>query len=96
MKIVVLETALDDLEAGFLFYERQAPGLGDYFVDTLWADIDSLQIYAETQIELSGYYRLLSKRFPYAVYYKVESNEIRVRAVLDCRQSPGRINQRLR
>ncbi|HKL22051.1 MAG TPA: hypothetical protein VJ904_09610, partial [Tichowtungia sp.] len=62
MKIVVLETALDDLEDGFLFYERQAPGLGNYFLDTLWADIDSLQIYAGIQIELSGYYRLLSKR----------------------------------
>jgi len=96
MKIVVLETALDDLEDGFLFYERQAPGLGNYFLDTLWADIDSLQIYAGIQVELSGYYRLLSKRFPYAVYYKVEGDEICVRAVLDCRQNPRRTNHRLR
>ena len=95
MKTVVLETALDDLETGFRFYERQAPGLGDYFLDTMWADIDLLQLYAETHIKLFGYYRMLLKRFPYAVYYNVEDNVICVHAVFNCRQNPMRIHKRL-
>nr|VFJ91544.1 MAG: hypothetical protein BECKLFY1418B_GA0070995_102620 [Candidatus Kentron sp. LFY] len=30
---------------GFRFYERQAEGLGDYFLDSLWSDIHSLRLY---------------------------------------------------
>ena len=46
MKVEVLETALDDLADGFHFYENQSEGLGVYFVDTLWSDIDPLCAFA--------------------------------------------------
>jgi len=46
MKIVLLPSALDDLSNGFDFYERQREGLGDYFLEALLSDIDSLQLYA--------------------------------------------------
>jgi hypothetical protein len=42
MRIEVLDAAQDDLVAGFQFYEEQSPGLGAYFLDSLFADIDSL------------------------------------------------------
>jgi plasmid stabilization system protein ParE len=42
-----------------------------------------------------GYHRLLSKRFPYVVYYRVEGNVAQVWAVLDCRQDPEKIVRRL-
>jgi len=35
-----------------------------------------------------GYHRMLSAKFPYAVYYDVVQDQIRVRAVLDCRRNP--------
>ena len=31
---------------------------------------------------------MLSKRFPYAIFYKIEENEIKIYRVLDCRQEP--------
>lgn len=37
MKIHLLTLALDDLDAGRRFYERQQAGLGDYFLDSLCA-----------------------------------------------------------
>jgi len=40
MKIVVLPAARDDLKEGFRFYECQGEGLGDYFLDSLFSDID--------------------------------------------------------
>jgi hypothetical protein len=46
MKIIILPAARDDLADGFDFYERQREGLGDYFLDSLASDIDSLQLYA--------------------------------------------------
>ena len=46
MKIAVLDEAERDLRDGFAFYESQTSGLGDYFLNTLFADIDSLRLYA--------------------------------------------------
>jgi len=41
------------------------------------------------------YHRLLSKRFPFAVYYRVEEQAVLVYAVLDCRRRPAWIRKRL-
>ena len=41
------------------------------------------------------YHRLLSKRFPFAVYYRVEDQTALVYAVLDCRRSPAWIRKKL-
>lgn len=95
MKIKISEAAEQDLIDGHRFYERQSAGLGDYFVDSILADIDSLQLYGGIHVLHFGYHRLLAKRFPFAVYYRVESNVIGVYAVLDCRRNPAWIRDRL-
>jgi hypothetical protein len=46
MKIRILDQAKLDLVDGFKFYEGKEKGLGDYFLDALFSDIDSLVIYA--------------------------------------------------
>ncbi len=96
MKIEILDNAKQDLTAGYHFYEEQAPGLGSYFLDSLFSDIDSLLIYAGIHRTVYGSHRCLSKRFPFAIYYRVEGKTIRVRAVLDCRHHPKRTRQRLK
>lgn len=96
MKIRILDSASQDLEDGFHFYERQESGLGDYFIDSLFSDIDSLRIYAGIHpIFFGKYYRMLAKRFPFAVYYQTAGEEISVYAVLDCRRSPAWIRKKL-
>jgi len=42
MNIRILSSAYNDLVAGKKFYDRQSEGLGEYFLDTLFSDIDSL------------------------------------------------------
>lgn len=72
MKIQIQRSAQRDLIDGYRFYEKQAEGLGTYFLDTLFSDIDSLMINAGIhQVYFEKYYRLLSKRFPFAVYYLI-------------------------
>jgi plasmid stabilization system protein ParE len=88
MKIVILPSASGDLADGFQFYENQVEGLGIYFLESLFSDIDSLVLYAGIHRKIFGSYRLLSKRFPYAIYYTQESQTIFVKAVLDCRRDP--------
>jgi plasmid stabilization system protein ParE len=96
VNVRILDEAERDLTDGFRFYEAQSVGLGDYFLDSLYADIDSLRLYAGIHPLHSGQHRLLSKRFPFAVYYEVDSGVARVNAVLDCRRDPAWIQERLK
>ena len=45
MKIKLLSSAKNDLAIGRSFYEKQGEGLGEYFFDSLFSDIDSLILY---------------------------------------------------
>jgi hypothetical protein len=45
MKVRVLTSAFNDLAAGRQFYEAQGEGLGGFFFDSVFADIDSLALY---------------------------------------------------
>jgi hypothetical protein len=96
MRIKILSSAVDDLHASRIFYDKQGEGLGEYFFDSLFSDIDSLQLYAGIHQKVFGYHRLLAKRFPYAVYYTVEQDLVVVRRVLDLRRHPDRIRQALK
>lgn len=95
MQIRILGPAERDLERGHLFYEVQSSGLGYYFLDSLYSDIDSLAYYGGIHRVVFGYHRLLSKRFPFAVYYAIEENLVLIMAVLDCRREPSWIRERL-
>ena len=95
MRIAILEEAREDLIQGFRFYENQEPGPGTYFLDCLFSDIDSLLVYAGIHSVTYAYHRCLSKRFPFAIYYSLEGELVRVYAVLDCRRNPSWIRKRL-
>lgn len=96
MRILILDAAESDLREGREFYERQRPGLGAYFLDTLFSDIDSLQLYPGIhRIFFGRYHRLLSKRFPFAIYYTRTEDSVFIHAVLDCRRNPSWIRKRL-
>jgi len=96
MKIKVLDDAEADMLQAIHFYEKQSAGLGNYFLDTIMSDIESLHIYAGIHIKMWEYHRLLSKRFPFSIYYKKHNNIIYVYAVLDNRQKPQHIEERLK
>ena len=95
MRIELLDSAEKDLLDGFKFYERQSKGLGSYFLESLFSDIESLYLYAGIHATHFGYNRMLSKRFPFAIYYKSDKKVIRVYAILDCRRNPAWTRNRL-
>ena len=96
MKVKILPTALEDLDRGRRFYARQRRSLGNYFLDALFSDIDSLELYAGIHMKVFDFHRLLAKRFPYAVYYQVDGETCNVFRVLDCRQEPEKTTKALR
>lgn len=96
MRIEILVSAQDDLIAGYNFYENRSQGLGNYFLDSLFSDIDSLRLFAGIHsVHFGCCHRMLSKRFPFAVYYRVEGDVARVYAILDCRRNPNGIADRM-
>lgn len=66
--------------------------MGDYFFDSVFADIDSLKLYAGIHPKVFGFHRMLTQRFTYAVYYEFTNKETAiVWRVLDLRQDPESI-----
>ena len=97
MEIRILSAGRDDLAEGHCFYEMQGAGVGGHFVDSLASDIDSLAVYAGIHREVFGFYRMLSRRFPWAIYYRFDAaGAVLVFRVLDCRQEPSKIGSELR
>jgi plasmid stabilization system protein ParE len=95
MKIRILPNAETDLELGADFYESQRAGLGEYFLTSLISDVESLKLYGGIHEQYFGFHRSVSKRFPFAIYYRLRENTVQIYAVLDCRQNPKKIDKRL-
>lgn len=96
MNIQILPEAEQDLIDGFYFYQMQQIGVGAYFLSCLYSDIDSLRFFAEAHQTVSGFRRLLCKRFPFAVYYRIEADTVFIYAALDCRKDPAWTHEQLK
>jgi plasmid stabilization system protein ParE len=95
MKIRILRSALEDLATAREFYDAQSDGVGDYFFDSLFTEIDSLTLYAGIHPIRFGYHRMVVQRFPYCIYYRVTDEEATVFRVLDARRDPSWIKKGL-
>ncbi len=96
MKLRIEVAAQNDLIEGYLFYEKSIGQVGDYFLASLFSDIESLKIFGGIhRKEFKSLYRSLSRRFPFAIYYTLEKEEIVIRAVLDCRRDPSWVRKRI-
>ena len=96
MQVRVSEDALHDLNEGFLFYEAQEPGLGDYFAASLRADIEGLRVSAGIhRVVYRDYHRLLSRVFPHGIFYTTDGEYVLVWAVIDLRKDPTWVRQKL-
>jgi hypothetical protein len=81
---------------GFLFYEQQAVGLGDYFSASLRSDIEELKNYGGShRVVHREFHRSLSRIFPYGIYYTFSEGEIHVYAEIVLRRDPEFIRRHL-
>ena len=97
-RVQISEEALQDLNEGFLFYEVQEPGLGDYFATCLRSDIERLKLAAGFHsVVYQDYHHVVSKVFPYGVFYTFDADEhlAVVWAVIDLRRDPDWIREHL-
>jgi len=95
MKIRILPEAERDLDIGAEFYESQRQGAGTRFIRSLLEDIDGLERHGGVHAKHRGFHRAMSHRFPFAIFYDLNGDVIDIYAVLDCRQDPATIDDRL-
>lgn len=97
MSVTVRPTsaACADLVAAHDWYEQRAPGLGKDFVrrvDDAFASIaDHPELFPPTH---RGLRRVLVRRFPYAVFYRIDAQAVRVIAVLHTAMNLHRLENR--
>jgi plasmid stabilization system protein ParE len=96
MRLRILRPAFDDLAAGRRFYDFQNQGVGTYFFDSVFADIDSLILYGGKHSIRFGFYRMVASRFPYLIFYKIEIDTVIVFRILPGRRDPNWIRAALR
>lgn len=96
IRIHITSDALEDLNEGFLFYDAQEAGLGEYFSDSIKSDIENLKVTGGVhRLTYRDYRRALSRIFPYAIYYTMEAEVVTIWAVIDCRRHPEWISEHL-
>jgi hypothetical protein len=89
------ELSQQDIYTSQEFYETQSPYLGVYFYDSIVCDLDALKFYAGIHQKYFGFYRMITKRFPYAIYYDIEDELVIVHAILHTRKNLKAIEERL-
>lgn len=95
MQILIRPAAAADIEDAFVWYEQQRLGLGSEFLkivdDALTAIQRSPQLHPVIHRNTR---RVLLRRFPYGIYYRIYPDQIVVVACMHGRRNPRRWQSR--
>ena len=81
--------AAADVEEAYRWYEGQRRGLGDEFLASVQAALDSILDHPEVAPILhKGTRRLLVRRFPYGVHYRLVKGQVVVVACFHAKRNP--------
>jgi len=95
-EVFLSDEAIADIKSGRDFYDQSSEKVGDYFVAGILSDLESLSFYAGIHPLVHGFYRMLSRNFPFAVYYEIKDTQVWVVAVFDMRRKPEGIVDKLK
>jgi toxin ParE1/3/4 len=88
--------AQDELVSAASFYERQSPGLGLDFIQTVRRTYERIQESPAIGRRFGRRLRrLLLPKFPYGLLYRIEPERIYIVAVMHLRRRPGYWRSRL-
>jgi len=95
-ELVFLLSADIDIQEAYEYYEDYQEGRGTLFMSHLDAAFTYLRNFPEIAPLFHGRYRrLLIPRFPYGIFYTLESNRVIIAAVMNLQQNPAVIRRRL-
>jgi len=87
----------EDITSGYTWYEAKARGLGEEFLRMFYTYAMEITrnplLYPKVH---SKFHRCLLRRFPYAVYFAIEDDQIIVFGLFHCVRDPRTIRAKLR
>src|ERR1700726_2965930 len=93
--IVLLLSAERDLQVAYNWVEEHRRGREQFFLQDVDLRLEHLKKFPLIgRLYRGRYRRLLIPRYPFGIFYVVESNRIVIHAVLDLRQDPKKIRER--
>jgi plasmid stabilization system protein ParE len=96
-RLVLQPEAEEDVRSARHWYDRQSPGLGNEFLRAVEASLAKVERSPELYAAVDqATRRARVRRFPFAVYYEVESERIVIYAVWHYRRAPTEWQQRSR
>jgi len=96
-RLVLQPEAEEDIRSARRWYERQSPGLGNEFLRAVEASLAKVERTPELYAAVDqATRRARVRRFPFAVYYEIESERIVIYAVWHYRRDPTERQQRSR
>ncbi|OFW14553.1 MAG: hypothetical protein A3H27_11010 [Acidobacteria bacterium RIFCSPLOWO2_02_FULL_59_13] len=95
MAPVIRPAAAADIEAAFLWYERQRIGLGEEFLASVRSALDDITTHpTRYPVVHRNTRRVLLHRFPYQIFYRIYDEAIVVVACMHGRRNPIRWRSR--
>jgi len=96
VELVVAPEAESDIVAAYDWYEGRRAGLGEEFLSSVDACLESIRRRPELyRVVHEAYRRSLIRRFPYAVFYEQSESAVTIYAVLHTSRNPGKWRERL-
>lgn len=90
MRVTFNELAERELNDAAQYYEHEEAGLGDAFIREVRQCTSSVVEHPEAgPVVLGAIRRRLCQRFPYALLYTVNGNELRILAIMNLKRRPG-------
>ena len=82
-RVIVRPTAEPDLREAAHCYKSRRPNLGSQFLDEISGALHLLEITPERQpLYYRGFRRMLTLRFHYKIFYRIEASDVIVVGVL--------------
>lgn len=89
LPLIITPEAEADLGDAKRWYDRQREGLGGEFVLCVEEALDRIRRIPEgASMVFPGVRRVVVRRFPYGVFYRVDPDQIAIIAVYDTRRDP--------
>ena len=90
-RVTIRSRAEADLREAKHYYDLQRPGLGDEFLASVEESVNYLEQHAERRaIYYRDFRRLVTRRFPYKIFYRIEGNRVIVFRLLHVKQEHQR------
>ncbi|MFM2429512.1 MAG: hypothetical protein RLZZ511_725 [Cyanobacteriota bacterium] len=84
-----------EIDQAYEWYESQRPELGDEFLECIHQQVNLIcQVPEAYRVIYRDVRRVLVKRFPYAIYYRIISSRIIIIAVIHTRKNQNKIRLR--